>query len=81
MLCKCGQRISYGQIPCDDEWRFISDKDFEAFSGMVDAEDVYLAMKSFLKCPNCSRLWLFWRGFGNAPEEYRLSVTTEDPNV
>lgn len=68
--CRCGQRIAYGQIPCPDEWLFISDTAFDGFSGQVDAEAVYGAMNSFLKCPNCRRLWVFWNGFSAPPEEY-----------
>jgi len=68
--CKCGQQISYGQIPCPDEWLFVSDVGFEQFSGQVDAEAVYAAMSSFLKCPRCRRLWIFWNGFSAPPEEY-----------
>lgn len=70
LSCRCGQQISYGQIPCPEEWLFVSDVDFERFSGQVDAESVYTAMNSFLKCPKCRRLWVFWNGFSAAPEEY-----------
>jgi hypothetical protein len=68
--CKCGRWISYGEIPCKDEWVFMSDVEYDAFSGKVDAEDVYRSMKSFLKCPDCSRLWFFWDGYQNAPQEF-----------
>ena len=68
--CKCGHRISYTEIPCKDEWLVISDCDYDAFSGQVDAEDVFRAMTSMLKCPACGRLWVFWEGFGRRPSEY-----------
>jgi hypothetical protein len=68
--CKCGHRISYGEIPSKDEWLFISDVDFDTFAGQVDAEQVYRAMRSFLKCPVCGRLWFFWNGFQQPAEEY-----------
>jgi len=41
--CKCGE------IPCPDEWLFISDVEFDKFSGSVDAEEIYKAMKSLIK--------------------------------
>jgi hypothetical protein len=37
IACACGTRISYGEIPCADEWLFISDPDFEKHPGLVDA--------------------------------------------
>lgn len=68
--CKCGHRISYGEIPCKDEWLFVSDVDFDGFAGQVDAEDVYRKMRSFLLCPACGRLWIFWSGYEHEPKEY-----------
>jgi len=68
--CRCGHRISYGEIPAKDEWLFLPDAEFERFKGSVDAEAVYRAMRSFLKCPSCGRLWMFWRGFDEAPQEF-----------
>jgi hypothetical protein len=41
MTCKCGHRITYGEIPCRDQWLFISDEAYDKFSGDVDAEDIY----------------------------------------
>ena len=70
LKCSCGTNISYGEIPCKDEWLFIEDVEFDRFSGNVDAEAVYRAMKSFLKCPACQRLWVFWDGYGAPPTEY-----------
>jgi hypothetical protein len=68
--CSCGHRISYGEIPCKDEWLFISDTDFDSFAGLVDAEKVYSAMRSFLRCPSCRKLWFFWEGFGKEPQGF-----------
>lgn len=70
MVCKCGHRIGYGEIPCRDEWLFISDTDFDRFAGKVEAESVYSAMSHGLKCPVCSRLWLFMGGFSGPATEY-----------
>lgn len=68
--CACGHRISYSAIPSPDEWLLISDVEFDSFSGMVDAEDIYRAMKSLLKCPVCGRLWVFWNGYQDVAQEY-----------
>lgn len=72
IMCKCGEQLRYGEIPCPIEWLFISDTDYDSFSGQVDSEELYRQMKSFLKCHNCSRLWIFWSGFGSDPAEYLL---------
>ena len=69
LLCKCGEVLRFGEIPCPIEWRMISDSKFEQFEGTVNAEDVYLASQTALRCPRCGRLWVFWDG-GDAPEEY-----------
>lgn len=70
MDCACGHRISFGEIPCKDEWLVIADVDFDAITGPVDAEDLYRRMKRFLKCPSCGRMWFFWDGFSSSPQEY-----------
>lgn len=70
LTCACGQVIPYGAIPCRDEWLFISDVDYDSFVGPVDAEDLYRRMRSFLRCPNCGRLWVFWNGYEQGAEEF-----------
>jgi len=70
LTCACGRGIPYGEIPCSNEWLFVSDFEFEAFSGTVEAEAIYRMMKSFLKCPDCGRLWVFWNGYQEAAQEF-----------
>ncbi len=72
ILCKCGEPLRYGDVPNPIEWLFISDSDFDTISGMVDSESLYQKLKSFLECPSCKRLWVFWRGFDSDPLEYIL---------
>ena len=71
MLCTCGHRISYGEIPCPHQWLIISDTAFDQFSGNVDAEKVYKSMLPVLKCTSCERLWIFWEGFGMPASAYK----------
>jgi hypothetical protein len=40
-----------------------SDQDFDAFTGLVHAEDVYTSATIAFRCPQCDRLHVFWRGF------------------
>jgi hypothetical protein len=60
----------YGEIPCPDEWLLISDTAYDRFAGMVDAEEVYSAMRHLLLCANCNRLWIYWDGFSEPPVAY-----------
>ncbi len=70
IICSCGNILSYSEIPCSIEYKFISDSDYDKFSGSIDAEELYAQMKSFLACTTCHRLWIFWNGYQNAPTEY-----------
>lgn len=70
IACNCGRRISYGEIPCAHEWLVISDTDFDRLSGHVDVDQIYNTATSLLRCPECGRLWIFWKGFDHEPSEY-----------
>ncbi|WMS88819.1 hypothetical protein [Pleionea litopenaei] len=69
-LCKCGSRVSVGRIPCEHQWNFISDVDYDRYSGKFDAEELFKEMKEFFKCPECSRLAFFWQGWDAEPVFY-----------
>lgn len=70
MSCKCGAILHYGDIPSRIEYKFISDAAYDKYEGEIDSEKLYIEMKSFFKCANCKRLWLFWNGFDEKPSEY-----------
>ena len=70
IICQCGEILSYSTIPCSIEYKFISDVDYDEYTEKIDAEELYKKMKSFLKCPRCNRLWIFWDGYKNKPTEY-----------
>lgn len=72
ILCKCEKRLSFGQIPCPIEWLTISDVEYDSYHGEIDAEELYRNMKHILKCPNCKRLNIYWNGFSNKPEIFKL---------
>ncbi len=67
IMCKCGHKIGYGEIPNPNELLVISDIEYDAFSGLIDSEELYKQMKSMLQCEKCNRLWYFKNGFKNAP--------------
>ncbi len=70
MLCACGNVLRYSDIPCKIEYKFISDVDYDKYEAKIDSEELYTKMQSFLKCPDCQRLWVFWEGLDNEPQEY-----------
>lgn len=70
-LCVCGMTIrTSGSIPNPNEWRALSDVDFDAFSGAIDAEDLYLRTTIMYRCPQSDHLWIYWDGFDNSPTLY-----------
>jgi hypothetical protein len=69
--CECGTTIrSSGEIPNPTQWMLMSDRDFDAFSGLVQAEDVYRNMTVAFRCPTCDRLHVFWLGSDEPPTVY-----------
>lgn len=62
-VCSCGEAIqSSGPIPHPYQWMLMSDQDFDAFTGLVQAEDVYSNATVAFRCPHCDRLHVFWQG-------------------
>jgi hypothetical protein len=70
IICLCENILSYSEIPCSIEYKFISDVEYDQYQETINAEDLYQNMKSFLKCPKCDRLWVFWNGYTSSPTEY-----------
>ncbi len=70
MLCTCKEILAYSEIPSEIEYKFISDVEYDKFQGKIDAEELYEQMKSFILCPNCHRIWVFWNGFQRQPVGY-----------
>lgn len=72
--CVCGETISTsGALPNPNEWRTLSDTDFDAFQGLVQAEDVYQATKIMYRCPVSDHLWIYWNGLDEPPTLYAPS--------
>ena len=69
-LCKCGSRVSVGDIPCEHQWNFISDASMCGFDDSVNTNELDKEMKMFFKCPSCMRLAMFWNGWENEPTFY-----------
>jgi hypothetical protein len=70
-LCACGETIrSSGDIPNESQWLLMSDQEFEAITGLVQAEDVYTNMTVAFRCPTCDRLHIFWHGLDSDPVVY-----------
>ena len=71
IICKCNEVLDYGNIPSKIDYLFISDIDYDKYEGTIDSEKLYKEMKTFLMCPKCNRIWIFWDGFDKLPSEYR----------
>jgi hypothetical protein len=70
MKCKCGAILNFSDIPCALEYLFIADVEYDALSELIDHQALYMKMKSFFKCPNCERVWIFWDGLQECATEY-----------
>jgi hypothetical protein len=70
IICKCGNRIGFGEIPNPKEWLTVSDVEYDGYSALIDAEVLYATMKHILACDQCERLWIFWNGFQSMPTCY-----------
>lgn len=69
--CLCGQTIeTSGLIPNPHEWRIISDIDFDAFSGLVQADDLYRSSAIMYRCPKSDHIWIYWHGLDDEPTAY-----------
>jgi hypothetical protein len=69
--CVCGYVLSTsGSIPNPDEWNLLSATDFEAFNGLVNAEDLYMATTLVYRCPQSDHLWIYWKGLDEPPSLY-----------
>ena len=69
--CVCGEVISTsGGIPNPNEWRCMSDIDFDTVYGTIDAEQLYQRMTIFYRCPISDHLWIFWSGLDSPPTLY-----------
>ena len=69
--CVCGEVIvTSGPIPNPTEWRCTSDVDFDSFTGLVDAEEIYAQATIMYRCPVSNHLWVFWDGIDQVPTLY-----------
>lgn len=72
ILCKCGNRLSLGEVPNPTEWLLISDVEYDEFQDEIDAEELYMRFKPLIICPYCKRLICFWNGFKEDPIFYKI---------
>jgi hypothetical protein len=70
VLCVCNTVISLSDIPSPNIIKMISDEEYDNYSGLIDAEELYLKMKIIVKCPSCDRLHIYWDGFDKGATIY-----------
>ena len=69
--CKCKSRVSVGEIPCKNQWNFISDLEYDNWHGKIDSEKLLKEMNMFFSCPQCHRVAIFWEGWNEKPTFYQ----------
>ncbi len=73
-VCVCGHTLTTsGAIPNPDQWSCLADTEFLAFTGLVNAEDLYLQSTIMYRCPESGHLWAFWNGLDAPPSLYTPS--------
>lgn len=72
LKCECSKVINLSGVPSRDQYLLISDKEYDSYSGLIDAEMLYSKMTIVVKCPLCSRLYIYNDGFNSPPAVYCL---------
>lgn len=69
--CVCGHALTTsGEIPNPDEWLYMSDVDFDCYSGSIDAEELYRTFGHAFVCPKSGHVWVFRDGIDREPTGY-----------
>ncbi|ASS48068.1 MAG: hypothetical protein A3D31_00735 [Candidatus Fluviicola riflensis] len=77
ILCECDEVIRLHDIPSPNVLMMISDEEYDEFSGLIDAEELYMRMKMIVKCPSCKRLYFFSKGIESPAEIYTFERLRE----
>lgn len=72
LKCECSEVINLGGVPSRHQYLMISDKEYDNYSGLIDAEMLYSKMTIVVKCPVCGRLYIYNNGFNSPPVVYCL---------
>lgn len=51
--------MNISDIPSEHQYMYISDLEYDSFSGAVDTEFLYKNMSMFFMCENCERIWIY----------------------
>jgi hypothetical protein len=74
--CVCGFIISTsGEIPHPYQWNLLSDVAFDAFTGLVDVDQIYMRATVMFRCPKSDHLWIYWNGLDQPPALYSPTPT------
>ncbi|MCC9042301.1 hypothetical protein LNQ81_06295 [Myroides sp. M-43] len=72
LKCECSEVINLSGVPSRDQYLMIYDEEYDNYSGLIDAEILYNKMTIVVKCPLCSRLYIYNEGFNSPPVVYCL---------
>ena len=76
ILCTCGDTIPFHRLDEPNEWMMINAAALYQLPDSARKSEIFPQLTGMLKCPVCGRLWVFWEGFGENPQEY-LPITEQ----
>lgn len=77
LFCTCGRLIRMsGEVPNPREWKLIPDDELHGRSPRLSVERIVMEAPALVRCPECDRLWVYWRGLDHPPTEYAPAAGT-----
>lgn len=68
--CECGNNIYDQLIPNPISYRIIADTILVELGDRIDADALFDRASQMLRCDQCGRLWVIWRGGDGKLQEY-----------
>jgi hypothetical protein len=71
LFCTCGRlvRIS-GEVPNPREWKLVPAEEVHGHAAWLTPERIVDEAPALIRCPDCRRLWIYWKGYDHEPTEY-----------
>ena len=71
LFCTCGRLVRFsGEVPNPREWKLVPDDQLHGHAPRVNVERIALDAASLIRCPDCRRVWIYWKGYDHEPTEY-----------
>ena len=69
-LCTCQHVVRDQECPNPIGYYLISDVNFDEVAEPIDFDVFWRISSRVLRCENCGRLWIYWKGGENNPQEF-----------